>query len=95
MGSGVRQNRCATQCKLGRDRPTLFRRMALWLAIFDCYRGTGGLKTSGNDKRLPCNKLLGRDQLDNLQASQLSRLNFPGPEQISQIKKSAYKTSGR
>jgi hypothetical protein len=42
----------------------------VWLAIFDCYRGTGGLKNSGNDKLLPCNKLLGRDQLDNLPASQ-------------------------
>ena len=31
----------------------------------------------------------------NFPASQESTLNFPGPEQISQIKKSTYKTSGR
>jgi hypothetical protein len=43
---------------------------SVWLAIFDCYRGTGGLKNSGNDKFLLCNKLRGRDQLDNLPASQ-------------------------
>ena len=35
------------------------------------------------------------DQLSNLPASQESTLNFPGPEKISQIKKSTYRTSGR
>jgi len=35
------------------------------------------------------------DQPSNLPASQESTLNFPGPEKISQIKKSTYRTSGR
>ena len=49
-----------------------------------------------SDKNLtPATSVSSIDQLSNWLASQESTLNFPGPEQIIQIKKSRYRTSGR